>query len=54
MHMTAHNNLIMKRRNNQITQKVLIGRETFRGWGIPFGEHKNIILNMVIVKDLEI
>ena len=31
MHMTAHNNLIMKRRNNQITQKVLIGRETFRG-----------------------
>ena len=31
MHMTAHNNLIMNRINNQITQKALICRETFRG-----------------------
>ena len=40
MHMTAHNNLIMNRINDQITQKALIGKETFRGWGSPIGEQK--------------
>ena len=53
MHMTAHNTLIMNSIKNLITQKALIGTEPFRGWGSPIREHKNIILRVVIVKDLE-
>ena len=53
MHMTAPNPLIINSIKNLITQKVLIGTEPFRRWGSPIREHKNIILKVVIVKDLE-
>ena len=53
MHMTAHNTLIMNSIKNLTTLKSLIGTEPFGGWGIPIREHKNIILKVVIVKDLE-
>ena len=53
MHMTAHIILIINSIKNLITQKALIGTEPFGGWGSPIREHKNIILKVVIVKDLE-
>ena len=53
IHMTAHNTLIMNSIKNLITRKALIGTEPFGGWGSPIREHKNIILKVVIVKDLE-
>ena len=53
MHMTAHNTLIVNSIKNLITQKALIGTEPFGRWVSPIREHKNIILKMVIVKDLE-
>ena len=53
MYMTAHNTLIMNSIKNLITQTALIGTEPFRGWGSPIREHKNIIIKLVIVKDLE-
>ena len=53
MHMTAHNTLIINSIKNLITQKALIDTEPFGGWGSPIREHKNIILKVVIVKDLE-
>ena len=53
MHMTAHSTLIINSIKNLITQKALIGTEPFGRWGSPIREHKNIILKMVIVKDLE-
>ena len=53
MHMTAHNTLIINSIKNLITQKTLIGTESFGGWGSPIREHKNIILKVVRFKDLE-
>ena len=53
MHMTAHNTLIINSIKNLITPKALIGTEPFGRWGSPIIEHKNIILKVVIVKDLE-
>ena len=53
MHMTAHNTLIINSIKNLITQKALVGTEPFRGWGSRIREHKNIILKVVRVKDLE-
>ena len=53
MHMTAHNTLIINSIKNLITQKALIDTEPFEGRGSPIREHKNIILKVVIVKDLE-
>ena len=53
MHMTAHNTLIMNSIKNLITREALIGTEPIGGWGSPIREHKNIILKVVIVKDLE-
>ena len=53
MHMTAHNTLIRNSIKNLITLKALTGTEPFRRWGSPMREHKNFILKVVIVKDLE-
>ena len=53
MHMTAHNTLIINSMKNLITQKAPIDTEPFRGWGSPIREHKNIILKVAVVKDLE-
>ena len=53
LYMTAHNTLIMSSIKNLISLKALIGTEPFGGWGSPIREHKNIILKVVIVKDLE-
>ena len=53
VHITAHDTLIINSIKNLIAQKALIDTEPFGGWGSPIREHKNIILKVVIVKDLE-
>ena len=52
MHRTAHNTLIINRIKNLITKRPNRHRALW-GWGSLIREHKNIILKVVIVKDLE-
>ena len=53
MHITAYNTLIKNSIKNLIIQKALIGTEPLAEGGSPIREHKNIILKVVTVKDLE-